>query len=116
MRNHLLLTCIALGLCTTAALADKPEWAGEGGRPSAEQIEAHRDAMRAKNDDKAGPKGGQDDIDDNQSREEQLRKEKQKQKSKGKSKQAGDDRDPNRDQDKDREQDRARDQHKDKSS
>jgi len=112
MRSHLLLTCIALGLCTTAALADKPEWAGEGGRPSAEQIEAHRDAMRDKNDDKAGPKAGQGNIDKHDWKDKQ----KQKQKSLDKGKQSPEDRRPDPDQDKDGDRDRAREQHTDESN
>jgi hypothetical protein len=35
-------------LCSTAAFAEKPQWAGSGQPPAEEQVEEHRDVMRQK--------------------------------------------------------------------
>ena len=51
------LTYLLVGsLVALPALADKPEWAGTGKPPTAEQLEEHRDAMRNKNADSKGKK------------------------------------------------------------
>ncbi|MEH6472086.1 MAG: hypothetical protein V7752_12625 [Halopseudomonas sp.] len=51
--------CITLGLSTvsTLSMAEKPAWAGQGGKPSEQQREEHKQAMTSK--DKAG--GDRDD-------------------------------------------------------
>lgn len=64
---------VTLFLFTTPALAEKPEWAGKG-KPTAEQKEVHRAAMKAK--------GGLEDSDkrkkklDNSSKSEMSEKSK----------------------------------------
>jgi hypothetical protein len=57
MRNLLLVLVAACGLSAVSAFADKPGWAGEGGKPSAHEIERHKDEMRHKNSDKKYKKG-----------------------------------------------------------
>lgn len=115
MGKQLFTALLALAFSAGPVWADKPEWAGEGGKPSAQQVEEHRDEMRAKNNDKAGPKGQQGNIDQQESndkqyqKEKQKKKEKQKQKSKEKTEQSGDDHEQSRDRDKDRDQDQDRD-------
>ncbi|MEH6359013.1 MAG: hypothetical protein V7745_08490 [Pseudomonadales bacterium] len=48
MKRKLIVGLVALFLAVPA-LADKPEWSGEG-KPSAEQKDAHKQAMKAKPD------------------------------------------------------------------
>lgn len=48
MRKNL-LALILMSVFVTPAIADKPEWAGKG-KPTAEQKEAHKTAMEAKED------------------------------------------------------------------
>lgn len=47
--KHNLLALLLMSIFVTPAMADKPEWAGKG-KPTAEQKEAHRSAMEAKED------------------------------------------------------------------
>lgn len=49
MKNSVLVVSALLGLGASYALADKPEWAGEGGQPGAYEKEQHREDMRDKN-------------------------------------------------------------------
>ena len=47
------------------ALADKPDWAGEGGKPSDHEIEEHRDDMKDKSKGKGNKKNkDSDDFED----------------------------------------------------
>jgi hypothetical protein len=81
--NKALLLALALGLSANLAWADKPAWAGQGGgKPSDQQIEEHRDAMRDKNDDKAGRK--EPEYEQKQEKEqEKVKAEKKAKKEKG---------------------------------
>ncbi len=86
MRNKLLLWVFAAVIFSaTLAWADKPEWAGEGGKPSEQQVEDHRNEMRAKNNDKAASAGEQGEKGKN--------KDKSKNKNKNKNKTDNDDQD-----------------------
>ena len=74
---------VVLGLSTALAWADKPEWAGQGGgKPSDQQIDDHRNAMRDKNDDKAGKKDQDRDQEQDRDREKTEKKSKDKNKNK----------------------------------
>lgn len=48
MKKIMTILCVAL-LASNPAFAEKPEWAGKG-KPTAEQKDAHRSAMQAKED------------------------------------------------------------------
>jgi len=73
MGQNLVVGLMAVFL-VTPALADKPEWAGEG-KPTAEQREAHGAAMQAKDEygyeEDAGEKGKKE-----KAKKEKLKKEK----------------------------------------
>ncbi len=45
--NTKLIVLLVMGLFVTPVMAEKPEWAGKG-KPTIEQKEAHRAAMKAK--------------------------------------------------------------------
>lgn len=84
MRNKLIVGLVALFL-VAPALADKPEWAGDG-KPTSEQKEVHKEAMTAK--------AGYDDEDSylNKEKNKKDKQKKEKKEKKLKSEQ-GDDRD-----------------------
>lgn len=48
MRTVIISVALTAVMVSATALADKPEWAGKGGKPTAEQKAAHKDAMNAK--------------------------------------------------------------------
>jgi len=48
MRTAIISVALTAVMVSATALADKPEWAGKGGKPSAEQKAVHKDAMNAK--------------------------------------------------------------------
>lgn len=73
MRNKLIVGLVALFL-VAPALADKPEWAGDG-KPTSEQKEVHKEAMTAK--------AGYDD-EDSYLNKEKNKKDKQKKEKKEK--------------------------------
>ncbi len=83
MRNILLLIIAVLGLTAVSVFADKPKWAGEGGKPSDSEIERHKDDMRDKNSGKKHDKGkDKDDWDWDQDKNKDKDKDKDKNKSK----------------------------------
>jgi hypothetical protein len=59
MQRALIIFIALFTLGATGAFADKPTWAGEGGKPTDAQIEQHREEMRNKNQGK--DKGNKDD-------------------------------------------------------
>jgi hypothetical protein len=59
-----MLVIAVLSLTAVSVFADKPKWAGEGGKPSDYEIEQHKDDMRDKNNDKSNKKGKGKDKDD----------------------------------------------------
>ena len=48
MKNSVLVISALFGLGASYAIADKPEWAGEGGQPGAHEKEQHVEDMRDK--------------------------------------------------------------------
>jgi hypothetical protein len=76
-----------LSLTAVSVFADKPKWAGEGGKPSDYEIEQHRDDMRDKNNDKSNHKGkGKDKDKDDWDWDQDKDKDKDKDKNKNKNK------------------------------
>lgn len=82
MKNKLIVGLVALFLAAPA-LADKPEWAGDG-KPTSEQKEVHKEAMTTK--------AGYDDEDSylNKEKNKKDKQKKEKKEKKLKSDQGGD--------------------------
>ena len=59
----------------TPAVADKPEWAGEGKPPTREQVELHKDEMTSKNSDKRQDDKNKKDKKDKKVKEDKKKKE-----------------------------------------
>jgi len=57
MKFSVLLSTFILTLCfSVSSLADKPKWAGEGGQPTAQEKEQHKEAMTSKHENKSKEK------------------------------------------------------------
>ena len=83
MKYSLLLPTLVLSLgFSISGLADKPKWAGEGGKPTAEGKVQHKEEMTSKN--------------------KEIEKEKEKEKDKNKNKNKDKDNDNDKDKDKDK--------------
>ena len=85
MKSSVLVVSALFGLSASYALADKPEWAGDGGQPGAYEKEQHREDMRDKNkkqhDDDDGwdwDKEGGDKDKDKDAKKDQKHKNKKK--------------------------------------
>ena len=77
MRNILMLVIAVFSLTAVSVFADKPKWAGEGGKPSDSEIEQHKEDMRDKNNGKKHNKGkDQDDWDWDQDKDKGKEKDK----------------------------------------
>jgi hypothetical protein len=76
MRRILILLIAIVGLNTVPAFADKPGWAGEGGKPTDAEIERHKEEMRNKNSDKNSR--NEDDWDADQDKDKDKDKDKNK--------------------------------------
>ncbi|MBT4162297.1 MAG: hypothetical protein HOC70_07550 [Gammaproteobacteria bacterium] len=94
-----LLTIFMLFSFSLVALAEKPEWAGNG-KPTDEQKAAHRSAMEAKTDDS--------EEDARERVEEKLKKEKKEKKEKAEKDKAGKQMKQVRNEDKGSEQGKAK--------
>lgn len=98
MKYLIMASTLALALGFSAGgLADKPAWAGEGGRPTADEKQQHKEQMTSKHEYK---KNGEI---------ESVEKKKQKKTVKQKEKQNNDEQDRDQDRDRDRDRDRERD-------
>ena len=64
MRHLLILMITVFSFTAVPVFADKPKWAGEGGKPTDSEIERHKDDMRDKNNDKSKGKSKGKDKDD----------------------------------------------------
>jgi hypothetical protein len=83
MRTAIISVALTAVMVSATVLADKPEWAGKGGKPTAEQKAAHKDAMSAKQG-KGGEleEGKQQKQKKEKNREEKHSREKDKAKEK----------------------------------
>ena len=73
MRTAIISVALTAVMVSATALADKPEWAGKGGKPTAEQKAAHKDAMNAKQG-----KGGELEEGKQQKQKKEIKKTKEK--------------------------------------
>ena len=71
----LMMACLLLG--PFYAQADKPEWAGEGGKPSDAEKRQHVEEMQEKNEEK-GEKKGKDKKKDKDKKDSEWEKERKK--------------------------------------
>ena len=79
MKYSLLLSTLIFSLCfSVSGLADKPKWAGEGGKPTAEEKEHHKEAMTSKHENKGKNKNKNKGKDKDKDKDKDKSKDKQK--------------------------------------
>lgn len=71
MKKHLVLVSLFSLFISAPAFADKPSWAGQGGKPSETEREMHKNAMRDKGGNKNKDKSRRENDDDHMEREHQ---------------------------------------------